>query len=52
MFRLHSGNIRGVESYYAHKPQSEKSYMIIFQIGSMPLRGCGWRNTHGRFYLS
>ncbi len=36
----------------AHKPQSEKSYMAIFQIGNMPLRGCGWRNTHGRFHLS
>ncbi len=36
----------------AHKPQSEKSYMAIFQIGNMPLRGCGWRNTHCRFHLS
>ena len=25
-----------------HKPQSEESYMEIFQIGNMPL--CGWRS--------
>jgi len=26
--------------------------MTIFQIGNMPPRGCGWRDTHGRFHLS